>query len=296
MIECQPSLLSSGISSIAWIATHLRVSWLTPVMQAISDIGTEGGVIFSLAIAYWLWNKRYTRYLGYAMFASLMVNLLIKGWIMECRPPLAFWLEVIHDKSYSFPSGHAQVASPLWLGFAYYVRHRGLAIFYLLIGLLIALSRPYLGVHFPHDVVVGAMLGIIIYGSFIFAEQKHWESLIRYSFIQRCLLLGLLLLIYLSISHHITVSVVSTLSAFIGFWLGCQCEIHWLEFSPPQSFAQRLKLLLIGMIGIAVLWKGFIIFGKPTNVYAQMGLRLIQYSLLGWWITFAAPMLACHKK
>lgn len=296
MIECQPSLLSSGIPSIAWIATHLRVTWLTPVIQAISDLGTEGGVIFSIAIAYWFWNKRYTRYLGYAMFTSLLLNLLIKGWIMECRPPSAFWLEVIHDKSYSFPSGHTQVAFPLWLGFAYYVRHRALALFYLLIGLLIALSRPYLGVHFPHDVVAGAILGIATFSVFIYAEQKHWDLLARYTFVYRCLFLGMLFVIYLLLSHQVTINVISALAAFTGFWLGCQCEMQWLQFSPAQTITQRFKLLLVGMIGILVLWKGFGFLGKPTHIYAQMGLRMAQYSLLGWWITFAAPILANHKK
>ncbi|HRE32492.1 MAG TPA: hypothetical protein PLD88_11010, partial [Candidatus Berkiella sp.] len=68
MIECQPSLLESGIPAIAWIANHLRVSWLTPLIKFISDLGTEGGVIFTLALAYWFWNKRYATYLGYALF------------------------------------------------------------------------------------------------------------------------------------------------------------------------------------------------------------------------------------
>ncbi len=296
MIECQPSLLASGIPSIEWIATHLRVAWLTPLIQIISDLGTEGGVIFSVALAYWLWNKRYTRYLGYAMFTSLMLNLLMKGWIMECRPPSLFWLEAIKDGSFSFPSGHTQVATPLWLGFAYYVRHRGLAFFYLLIGLLIALSRPYLGVHFPHDVAVGMLLGLSIFGFFIYAEQKYWERSVRYSFIQRCCLLSLFFLIYLLLCHQITVNIIATLAAFTGFWLGCQCEMHWLKFTPPHTVAQHLKLLVIGLLGIAVLWKGFIFLGKPTDTYAQMGLYVVQYSLLGWWITFAAPYLAQHHK
>lgn len=295
MSECQPSLLASGIPSIEWIATHWRVTWLTPLIQVISDLGTEGGVIFSVAMAYWLWNKRYTRYLGYAMFTSLMLNLLIKGWVMECRPPSIFWLEAIKDGSFSFPSGHTQVAAPLWLGFAYYVRHRGLALLYLLIGLLIALSRPYLGVHFPHDVAVGMLLGLGIFSFFIYAEQKQWEPPIRYSFIQRCSLLSLLFVIYLLLCHQVTANVVATLAAFAGFWLGCQGEMQWLQFNPSATLAQRLKLLLIGMAGIAVLWKGFNFLGKPTDVYAQIGVHIVQYSLLGWWITFAAPLCATKK-
>ncbi|MGE3319456.1 MAG: phosphatase PAP2 family protein [Candidatus Berkiella sp.] len=285
MTECTPSLLQSGIPTIDWIATHLRIDWLTPVVKAISDLGQEGTIIFTIALAYWLWNKRYTTYLGYAMFCAFLVNVWIKGWVMECRPPMQYWLEMIPNGSYSFPSGHTQVATPLWFGFAYYVRNKWLSFGFFMIGLLIALSRPYLGVHFVHDVAVGAILGITIYGLFILAETKNWQPLQKLSiFWQLAIIAGLIGLYFLT-ANQVSSSAIKGFSALVGFWAGCQCEARWAHYLPPQTLIGRIGVLSIGCVGILLFWKGLSFLGT------SIALKSIQYALLGWWITFGLPFV-----
>jgi membrane-associated phospholipid phosphatase len=282
MIECYPSLLDSGVPTIEWIATHLRVSWLTPIIHAISDLGKEGQVIFTVAIAYWLWNKRFTTYLGYAMFTALLLNFLIKGWVMECRPPEKFWIDTVRN-TFSFPSGHTQVATPLWLGFAYYVRNKWLAVMMLLIGIIIGLSRAYLGVHFVHDIVVGGILGIAIYAFYIMAERKDWQPLQKMSMATQTFLMLILLGTYILLLKEITPSAMKGVAALVGFWFGCQCESRLLQFNRPPTLLSALKLMIIGCIGIGVFWKGLSLLGENQTVI------VIQYILLGWWITYGAP-------
>ncbi len=289
MIECNPSLLDSGVPTIEWIATHLRVSWLTPIIHAISDLGNEGQVIFTVATAYWLWNKRYTTYLGYAMFTALLLNFLIKGWIKECRPPEKYWLDAVHN-TFSFPSGHTQVATPLWLGFAYYVRNKWLAAVLLLIGLIIGLSRPYLGVHFVHDIVVGGILGIAIYVFYIIAERKDWQPLQKMSIATQTLGMLLLLGAYILALNQMTPSIMKGIAAFVGFWFGCQCESRMLQFTRPATLLSSIKLFIIGCAGILLFWKGLAFFGKGQSII------VIQYTLLGWWITYGAPLLYMKLK
>lgn len=287
MMECQPSLLDSGIPTIAWIASHLRVSWLTPLIQAISDLGKEGPVIFTVALAYWLWNKRYTTYLGYAMFTALLLNLLIKGWVMECRPPQIYWLEIVHN-SFSFPSGHTQVATPLWLGFAYYIRKGNpwLAWLFFIIGLMIGLSRPYLGVHFVHDVLVGGLLGIAIFSFFIVSEKRDWQFIQQEAFIKKAFLMSILMGIYVLCLRQLSPSIAKAMSAFIGFWLGCQCDYRWLRFVNPTRFAAKIAISVVGIVGTLLIWKGLSLFQNQTLAFTAL-----QYVLLGWWITFATPWL-----
>ncbi|HRE32493.1 MAG TPA: phosphatase PAP2 family protein, partial [Candidatus Berkiella sp.] len=122
--------------------------------------------------------------------------------------PKAYWLEMIRDNSFSFPSGHAQVATPLWLGFAYYVRNKGLALFYSAIGLMIALSRPYLGVHFLHDIGLGVLLGLAIYSAFIITERKHWDPLQQFSVVTQAILLFVLIALYLLSLHDVSRNVI----------------------------------------------------------------------------------------
>ncbi len=90
-----------------------------------------------------------------------LVDLGLKRLIARPRPPLELGdlARVVGPRleMYSFPSGHAFTAAAV-LGFLWVVDRR-LAWIWLPCTLLVCLSRPYLGVHFPSDVIAGAVLG-----------------------------------------------------------------------------------------------------------------------------------------
>jgi len=178
MHDCRPSLFDSGELNIIWIAENLRHAWLTPIVNCISDLATTGAIMFITSFAYWCWHKRHSRTLLYGVLLSLLANSWLKEIIRECRPPQSLHLATILSGSFSFPSGHAQVAIILWWGLAYYVRSKILSTFFIIMGILIGLSRPYLGVHYIHDVLVGAGLGILILALCLLNEKKILLSLI----------------------------------------------------------------------------------------------------------------------
>ena len=99
-----------------------------------------------------------------AAFAiASVLNVLLKEVVDRHRPPLAD-PDIVHvgelPSSPSFPSGHAMTAFAAAGAIAVLCpRMRWPA---LVIALLVAVSRPYLGVHFWADVVVGSLLGLAI--------------------------------------------------------------------------------------------------------------------------------------
>lgn len=76
------------------------------------------------------------------------------------------------EKGYSFPSGHAQVAFGVATYLSSVVRRRRYSVIFFSIAVLCGLSRIYVGVHYPLDVFVGAILGITIAWLIIRSSHK----------------------------------------------------------------------------------------------------------------------------
>lgn len=131
------------------------------ITQAGSAFGTIGG---GLAVAAWLaWRGQ--RWLGLVLGATVLGERLVvdglKLLIDRTRP--TFDLHPVVTHSSSFPSGHAGNSMAVLLAIALIAvprRHRLTAVVSaLLVSLLVGATRPYLGVHWPSDVIGGWSLG-----------------------------------------------------------------------------------------------------------------------------------------
>ena len=152
---------------LLWIQNNLRCGLLTPLMRAITTLGNGGA--FWIALTLLLLIFRRTRRIGVYCAASmlltlLVVNLCIKPLAARTRPyELIQGLEILvsRPRDYSFPSGHsANSLSCAWTLFRLAPKKYGVPA--LVLAVLIALSRLYVGVHFPTDVLAGAAIGVLL--------------------------------------------------------------------------------------------------------------------------------------
>ena len=154
---------------LRWIAAH-RSPAFEPVMLEITFLGT-GTVVMAIvavsALFLWLTRHRYSAILLLiATFGGIALNNLLKVGFGRPRPQLFDW--GTHVVSWSFPSGHAMSAAVVYGTVAYLaarlqVRHRHRVVTMLcatLLILLIGVSRLYLGVHYPSDVIAGVIIGL----------------------------------------------------------------------------------------------------------------------------------------
>lgn len=289
MQDCRPSLLDSGDLSITWIAENLRHAWLSPTMTSISDLGTTGAIMFIISFAYWCWHKEHSRTLLYGVLLSFLVNSGLKEIVRECRPPQSLHLETISDGSFSFPSCHAQVTIILWWGLAYYVRSKVLSTFFIIVGILIAVSRPYLGVHYIHDVVAGLALGAVILVLCLLNEKHKIFKLDHFPFwVQTLLVILFLTLCDLAIDNHSRVATAS--GVLFGSWLGSRLEEGYVNFRPTFSHPKLLQYALFGFGGALMIWKGGNLLTPGLHSPYSIAFQYLQYTLLGFWIMFAAPL------
>jgi undecaprenyl-diphosphatase len=143
-----------------------RLGVLDPLFEGLSLIGSFGIVWLLLALVIsgfswsrpWLWTR-----VGAAIILAESVSGALKIAVERDRPPLSRpvpepLLET--PSTYSFPSGHATVAFACATLLALAVPRLRWPLYAL--AALIAFSRVYVGVHYPGDVIAGAVLGIAL--------------------------------------------------------------------------------------------------------------------------------------
>lgn len=151
-------------SILLWIQEHLRNGILTPVMKCITRLGNGGLIWLALIVLLLLFHS--TRRTGItallAMLLTLLViNLLLKNMIARIRPyetVVGLTRIISAPTDFSFPSGHAGHAFAASVVF-FRELPKKLGIPALVFAFLISFSRLYVGVHYPTDVLAGAILG-----------------------------------------------------------------------------------------------------------------------------------------
>lgn len=154
------------IAALHLVHDVFACSFLDFLMPLISSLG-NGGFIW-IAVALLLISKRSTRTTGITMAAAMLIcfiagNLVLKNLVCRARPytldPSIVLLVKPSVEPYSFPSGHTMNAFSA--AATLMMRHERFCWAAMALAVLIAFSRVYLMMHFPLDIVGGAIIGLI---------------------------------------------------------------------------------------------------------------------------------------
>jgi undecaprenyl-diphosphatase len=142
-----------------WIV-GLRTDWLDWFFVTLSWIGSFGFVWLAIGLAFAVTRRRPAIFVT-VLLADLAADLLadaVKALVPRHRP---FEHQLgPRSSTHSFPSGHAATSFACATVLSYYVPRYRVAFFALAV--LIGLSRVYNGLHYPTDVLAGAVLGVLI--------------------------------------------------------------------------------------------------------------------------------------
>lgn len=156
----------------------LHMAWLDPVVSVYTKLG-DAGLLWIIMSIVFLLNQR-TRKAGVlalcAMVLGLLVtNLTIKPLVERPRP----WLDwpiaplVTEKDPNSFPSGHTCAAFAAAMAWVRTLPWRWGRIAAVALAVLMGLSRLYVGVHYPTDVLAGAVIGSL-------CAWAVWKAYCRY--------------------------------------------------------------------------------------------------------------------
>jgi len=149
----------------------MHVSWLDPVMRFLSS--PYSWIILFVIVAYFM--IRHNRYWGIreiililcTVTANSILNNIIKVIVKRPRPcandELVGMIHVLEDcgNQYSFFSAHSSNAFCLAICTAIFFRNKYYSFFVMIWASVVAYSRIYVGKHYPIDVIVGILFGIV---------------------------------------------------------------------------------------------------------------------------------------
>ena len=147
---------------------QIRMPGLNEFMLLITKFGEETAFLVAALIVFWCVDKYKGYYLMAVGFLGTMFTQVLK---LMCRVPRPWVLDgnfTILEQAreaaagYSFPSGHSQSAVGTFGGIAHTTKNKWVKGICIGIAVLVPISRMYIGVHTPWDVLVGSAIALAL--------------------------------------------------------------------------------------------------------------------------------------
>jgi membrane-associated phospholipid phosphatase len=307
---------------IAFILYLQRYTWALPFMRLATSLGSFEFYVAILPAVYWCFDYRLGFRLALILVTSRGLNDVLKIGFHSPRP---YWISskvmaYASSGTFGMPSGHAQDAICFWGLLASHFRGmRAWSAAFVMV-FVIGLSRIYLGVHFPGDVVAGWGAGTLILAIFLPVEPRANDYLDRRSLWQKVLIsfissVAMLALCSLSITSlkgwHVPspwytnafaaagqpidpLSPVE-LAAAAGSLLGMGAGYSWIiergGFETNGKPARLLARYLIGLGGLLIIWYGMGFACSTGGLMLCYAISYLRVVAAGIWIAAAAPVL-----
>ena len=154
--------------SFLYVLQSLRNPVTDALFSLITLLGEEALFLAVALMIFWCVDKKNGYYLMIVSFVGLCFNQFLK---LLCRIPRPWVLDpdfpIVEQAreaatGYSFPSGHTQTAVGCYGAIARFTGRRALRISMIVLTVLVAFSRMYLGVHTPWDVLASLLIGSVL--------------------------------------------------------------------------------------------------------------------------------------
>ena len=304
MYEWLASLIPGGTAFILAVQR-----WSSPFLDQLfltaTYLGVEYFLVFLVAFLFWCVDRRLGLYLAYLVLLSAYVNSVFKNLLRLPRPDGEVVRVLRPEVSPGFPSGHAQGAITVWGYLALQVRRPIAWLMALTLIALISFSRIYLGVHFPHDVIGGLLIGGVILALYHKLAPAVAERLARLP-LPGQIALALIIPLALWLAHpaeqqtrpegvvllYPAAAAARDMGFLVGISLGLLAERRSVRFQTQGSWEKRLLRLLPGALIVLLFWQGpKVLIPSDLPAVWDSGLRFVRYLLAGlaaaWWAPWA---------
>jgi membrane-associated phospholipid phosphatase len=290
-------------------------------IEAVTTLGSEEFFLLFLSLVFWCIDKPLGVDFAVLVTLAATANIALKALLQRPRP---FWsdpaLRLATGGSFSTPSGHAANSTVIFGYLAWWLtrppgsrRRTVIAVLLVTCIFLICVSRVYLGVHFPGDVIWGCAEGIVLLAAYIglrprIAPWLQARSLAAHIILAAgaataILALSLLFLtarpgsalrfgaVYDAALAQAVTETGDAAGLVLGMWVGLALEGRYVRFKTAGPAGQRALRYIGGLAGLLAVWLALRLV-LPTDPPALgLALRVARYAIMGLWAVFAWPWL-----
>ena len=250
---------------------------LNNIFEFISFLGEETIIIPVLAFIYWLIDKKKGELIAFSIFTTFLINNFLKEIFNLPRPIGEEGIITLRKETAtgaSFPSGHTQAATTALATSRLIVKKKWFRNFAITLSLLIGLSRLYLGVHYPKDVLAGLALGLII-SLYCFKIFQKSNKKVYY--------LSILIMSLLALIFNQSSDMIKAVGSYSGFILGIFLENNYINFKKPDNKIKGALRFLFGIILVLAVKEGFKVI-LPTHILSDyLRYLLLVFTAIGLW-------------
>lgn len=296
------------------------------VMHAFTFGGNEEFFLFILPVLYWCVDASLGMRAAVLLVASNNLNALFK---LALHAPRPYWIDLrvaalSRESSYGIPSGHAMNATAIWGFLASRIGRPWAWAGAVLVTFLISLSRLYLGVHFPTDVLAGWVLGGALLAAFLAYEPSATAWLKSLTIAKQLALVCATSLLYWALFGGILAAIgaapdppaweqnaaiaappqpnqpaidprnpaggATGAGMILGLGTAAVCA-NWrpTRFQTKGSLGKQGARIALGLAGILVFWLGIKLVAPAEPFAAAMVVRYVRYALVLFWVLYLAP-------
>lgn len=275
-----------------------------PFLDVLMNIASMAGEIiiplFIILLVYWCIDKEKGYAVTVSMLTALVTTQIVKAIVRYPRPFMVYpdligggRLETA--TGYSFPSGHSTGASSFYGSLAVLFRSRILRVIAIILIVMVPVSRMYLGVHWPMDVLAGTIIGLV--SAFMLAPMFLSMQESRKSFLAFTAIYGIIcsavsiitaILLDMGIIEALAFSDLSSNTAIAaGVLIGGNLEKRYVDFTSDGCRGKKIARYLAGAVS-AMAVTGILIM-LPVPHYSR---QVLAFAGLGLWVTLGYPAAA----